>query len=141
MSDRIKLVFKSALYIILVSFIIQFVLALVYGFLMSMIGNDQSYFEENTEFLILIISSILTLPFVYLICLKAAQEAYRKKILLPKQKGINVTFGIISVTVLITCLFQYLLSGSINVSFGVLPILVAILAGQKADHQFNHYNS
>jgi hypothetical protein len=131
MGARFKLILKWAVFLFVISVVIQVITLFLVGLFSSIIntGLDQSWITLIGIFL----ASLLTLPFVYWTALKAALEAYRKKVLGPKQKGLNIAIGVIVFALLMEVILGYLLTKQIDFRIGVLPILLAFVAGQRAD--------
>lgn len=133
MSGRIGLVLKWSFLLFILSFAFQFMVAFIFALVLAIFGFDQEYIEKNIDLLTVLFASVALLPVIYWVCLKAAREAYQKKVLDPKQKGINITMGVVFLTIIFNVAATYLLTGTFDVKIGILPIIIAFVAGKKAD--------
>lgn len=130
--ERIKIFFKYAAFIVIAGIIIEFISSFLVGLAGSLILKNLSY--ESLAFISMIISMLLVLPFAYYFSYKAVTEylsggASRWQ----KHIGISISLGVIFLAAAMGGGIRYLLTGSFNISFGLLPLLLGFIAGRKAE--------
>lgn len=133
--ERLKIFFKYAAFIVIAGIFIELISSFLVGLAGSLVLKNPS--EESLAFISIIISMLLILPFAYYFSYKAVTEylsggANRWQ----KHISISISLGVIFLAAVMGGGIRYLLTGSFNISFGLLPLLLGLIAGRKAESRF-----
>lgn len=132
---RIKIIFKYAAFIVVIGLVSQFLAAFLVGLLGGLVLQNLS--ESTITLISTIIGMLVVLPFAYYFSYKAVveylsggQNRWQKNI------GMSVALGTIFLAAAIAGGISYFLTGQFNLSVGLLPLLVGLVAGRKAEAKF-----
>lgn len=133
--ERLKISFKYAAFIIVIGVVAQLLAAFLVGLFGGLVLENPS--EDTLTSVSTIVGMLVLLPFAYYFSYKAVVEylsggpnRWQKNI------GISVALGTIFFSTAIPTGISYFLTGQFNFSFGLLPILLSLVAGRKAEAKF-----
>jgi hypothetical protein len=136
MKDRLTVALKWSVILIVLAVIVEILVFFIARVYLGIVSSESSN-NRSANLLVNVIAMIGVLPLIYYCCYKAVIDYLQHgKNRFEKGVGLRISMGVFFFTFLISILLTYLLTGTLNLSLGFLPLILCIVAGRQAESKY-----